>query len=93
MKSLDWLWGMCAANTGLATQPINSGRASKRGPLPTSANGLRILRPRMASSSACNPNLLWRIGRSGMFYRESCSAGSKERGGHGAGSSPSNIQG
>jgi hypothetical protein len=28
-----------------------------------------------------------------MFYRESCSAGSKESGGHGDGSGPSNLQG
>jgi len=27
-----------------------------------------------------------------MFYRESCSAGSKESGGHGDGSRPSNLQ-
>ena len=47
---------------------------------------IKDLRPRTASSSACMPSLLWRIRRSGMFYRESCSAGSKESGGHGDGS-------
>jgi putative transposase len=54
---------------------------------------IKDLEPRTASSSACMPSLLWRIRRSGMFYRESCSAGSKESGGHGDGSGPSNLQG
>jgi hypothetical protein len=71
---------------------VTSGRVSTRGSLPMSSNGSRILRPRTASSSACMPSLLWRIRRSGMFYRESCSAGSKESGGHGDGSRPSNLQ-
>ena len=92
-ESLDWLWGKFAVNTASATQPITSGRASTRGSQPMSSNGLRILRPRMSSSSACMPSLLWRIRRSRMFYRESCSAGSKESGGHGDGSGPSNLQG
>ncbi len=56
-------------------------------------NGLRTLRPRTASSSACMLSLLCRIRRSRMFYRESCSEGSKESGGHGDGSRPSNLQG
>jgi hypothetical protein len=38
-------------------------------------------------------SLLWRIRRSGIIYRESCSAGSKESGGHGDGLRPSNLQG
>jgi len=70
-----------------------SGRASTRASLPMSSSGLRILRPRTASSSACMPSLLWRILRSRMFYRESCSAGSKESGGLDDGSGPSNLQG
>lgn len=92
-EGLDWLWGMFVANTASAMQPITSGRASTRGSLPMSSNGLMILRPRTTSSSACMPSLLWRIRRSGMFYRESCSAGSKESGSHGDGSAPSNLQG
>ena len=93
MESLDWLWGMCAANTASATQPITSGRASTRGSQPISSNGLRILMPRTASSSAFITSLLWRIRLLRMFYPESCSAGSKESGGHGDGSGPSNLQG
>jgi hypothetical protein len=78
---------------GISMQPITSGRASTRESLPMSSNGLRILRPRTASSSTCMPSLLWRIRRSRMFYRESCSAGSKESCGHGDGPRPSNLQG
>jgi hypothetical protein len=92
-ESLDWLWGMFAANTASATQSINSGRASTQGSLPTSSTVSRILRPRTASATACMPILLWRIQQSGMFHRECCSIGSKESGGHGDVSRPSNLQG
>jgi hypothetical protein len=92
-ESLDCLWGIFAANTASATQPITSGRASRRGSLPISSNGTKNLRPTTASSSACMLSLLWRIRRSGMFYRESCRAGSKESRGHGDGPRPSYLQG
>ncbi len=85
--------GDVSANTASATQPINSGRASTPEFLQMSSSGLKILKPRRESSSACMLSLLWRIRRSRMFYRESCSAGSKESGGHGDGSRPSNLQG